>query len=174
MYWRLGQCYRRYYYSRDWYPHLLNVGKYASGIMVVWMFYFPILTGAGVSNMIWLQLYVLCTLYMLGWDLVMDWGLFSLTTLRFRERRLYPKRFYVYAVIGDVFLRFNWILTMLPVQALETSVLSAETIISVSSFLEIFRRAFWTLFRIENEKFSNIEKYRQVDFVPKIPNLIID
>ena len=84
------------------------------------------------------------------------------------------------AVVGDLLLRFNWILTLLPIQSLvsiqpfSNPHLGVEFLLFLTSFLEIFRRAFWTLFRIENEKFSNVEKYRQVDFVPKIPNLIVE
>ena len=52
--------------------------------------------------------------------------------------------------------------------------LQVELILLIASLLEIFRRAQWTLFRVENEKVSNIEKYRQVDFVPKMPKVIMD
>lgn len=174
IYWRLAQCLRRYYVSKDYYPHLLNAGKYALALVVLWLIYLRELIGVDVSLVIWIQLYILSTLYMLTWDLVVDWGLFSLHNFQLRDRRLYPRSYYILAVLGDTILRFNWILTLLPVHTLQNPFLDVEAVVLISSFLEISRRAFWTLFRVENEKFSNIEKYRQVDFVPKIPTLIVD
>lgn len=174
IYWRMAQCLNRYYASKDYYPHLLNAGKYALALVVLWLIYARELADVGIPLVIWSQLYILSTLYMLAWDLVVDWGLFSLSTFQLRDRRLYPKHYYILAAIADTVLRFNWILTVLPVTALSNPFLPVEAVVFISSFLEICRRAFWTLFRVENEKFSNIEKYRQVDFVPKIPTLIVD
>ena len=174
IYWRMMQCLSRYYVSKDYYPHLLNAGKYALALAVLWLIYLRELIGYDISLVIWSQLYILSTLYMLTWDLVVDWGLFSLHNFQLRERRLYPRVYYILAVLGDTVLRFNWILTLLPMHTLQNPFMDVEAVVLLSSFLEICRRAFWTLFRVENEKFSNIEKYRQVDFVPKIPTLIVD
>jgi len=35
---------------------------------------------------------------------------------------------------------------------------------------EAFRRALWSLFRVENENVNNFEKYRTIMEIPKLPD----
>ena len=173
--WRLAQCLNKFYYTRNWYPHLLNAGKYLSGLFVVVIFFYPFTTQEPYRTIVWVMAYVVATLYMLTWDLVMDWGLISFKApWELREKQTYPKNFYLFAMISNTVLRFAWTITILPVSVLENPFVEVELILFFVCIFEIFRRAQWTLIRIENEKFSNIDKFRRVDFVPKLPRLIID
>ena len=172
---RFFQCLNRYYYTREKFPHLYNAGKYLSGMFVVACFYNPFVSNSAVKTAIWVFSYVFATTYMMMWDICMDWGFVKLESrLKLRKKQTYPLEMYMIAVVSDIILRFGWTLSILPGQFLENPVLQVEILLVIVSLLEIARRAQWTLFRVENEKFSNVEKYRQVDFVPKLPRLIID
>ena len=80
----------------------------------------------------------------------------------------YPKKFYYIAALLNLILRFDFIFTM-------TFVLYGgdgfgyEIIIGLAALGEIYRRAQWTLFRVENERMTNEEQYRDVDIVPRLP-----
>jgi hypothetical protein len=173
--WRFAQCLNKFYYTGNWYPHLLNAGKYLSGLAVVLIFFYPFTVQEPYRTIIWASVYSIATLYMLTWDLVMDWGLISLRApCQLREKQTYSKKFYIFAMISNTVLRFAWTITIVPVSYLENPFVEVELILFFLCVLEIMRRAQWTLIRIENEKFSNLEKFRRVDFVPKMARLIID
>ena len=173
--WRFAQCLNKFYYTKNWYPHLLNAGKYVSGLVVVLNSFYPVVEAEPYRTIIWVAVYVIATSYMLTWDLMMDWGLISIRSpLTLREKRTYPRNFYLFAMVTNTLLRFAWTITLVPVSFLENPFVEVELILFVLCLFEILRRAQWTLLRIENEKFSNIDKFRRVDFVPKLPRLIID
>ena len=172
---RFLQCLNRYYYTKETFPHMYNAGKYASGILVVVCFYNPFVENKSAKTALWILSYLVATIYMMCWDIGMDWGLIKLESrLKLRKKQTYPLPMYMIAVVSDIILRFGWTLSILPIHFLENTDLNVDILLVMVSLLEISRRAQWTIFRVENEKFSNIEKYRQVDFVPKLPRLIID
>jgi len=175
-YWfRLLQCLNRYYYTRQAFPHLYNAGKYISGIVVVVCFYNPFISNTGAKTAVWVVSYLVATGYMMVWDIGVDWGLVKLESrLKLRKKQTYPLEMYMIAVVSDIILRFGWTLSVLPLHFLQNPLMDVNILLVIVSLLEIARRAQWTIFRVENEKFSNVEKYRQVDFVPKLPRLIID
>lgn len=172
--WRFLQCLNRFYVTKQWFPHLVNAGKYASGIIAVSLSYFPVSSDPSTSLFIYVIVYVVATVYLFSWDVLMDFGFRRFFTAEGRSKCLFPRWYYYYIFISNLILRYAWFLTVMPATMLTNPYLQVELILLIVSLLEIFRRAQWTLFRVENEKFSNIEKYRQVDFVPKMPKVIID
>merc|ERR1711970_549480 len=76
---RFVQCLRRYYDSGKWYPHLVNAGKYATGICNILLSNLYLSQGASKPWIWWF--YILGNLinscYVFIWDIKMDWGFFE-------------------------------------------------------------------------------------------------
>ena len=172
--WRFLQCLNRFYVTKQWFPHLVNAGKYASGLIAISLSYFPVSSDPHTSLFIYVIVYVVATVYLFTWDILMDFGFRRFFKPEGRRKRLFPRWYYYYIFISNLLLRYAWFITVMPSSMLTNPYLQVELILLIASLLEIFRRGQWTLFRVENEKFSNIEKYRHVDFVPKLPKVIID
>lgn len=73
---RFVQCLRRYYDSGKWYPHLVNGGKYATGICNILLSSLYLTRGA---SMPWIWYFyiignVINSCYVFIWDIKMDWG----------------------------------------------------------------------------------------------------
>ena len=172
--WRFLQCWNRFYYTRQWFPHLVNAGKYSFGILTVTVTYFEAQFDPTHRHVVLIIVFILATLYMLLWDVFMDFGFRRFFTAVGRKQCLYPHWVYYYVCICNVFLRMTWCLTLIPKSWMVNSYLQVEVLLLLVCLLELLRRAQWALLRIENEKFSNIEKYRNEDFVPKMPKIIVD
>ena len=172
--WRFLQCLNRYYVTKQWFPHIVNAGKYASGLIAISLSYFHATSNASESLLIYVVVYVVATVYLFTWDILMDFGFRRFFRAEGRKQKLFPNYYYYYIFTSNLLLRYAWFLTVIPSSMITNPYLQVELILLIASLLEIFRRAQWTLFRVENEKFSNIEKYRQVDFVPKMPKVIMD
>lgn len=67
------------------------------------------------------------------------------------------------AIVADLFLRFAWTLTLIPPQSSRTLPLYLQPFTMVG---ELFRRTFWSFFRLENEHLRNTQGFRRVDFIP--------
>ena len=80
----------------------------------------------------------------------------------------YGQYFYYYAMVSDLLLRFTWLITIFPLG--EPG--SPFNNFKVMSFLiilgEVFRRAQWSLIRVENEQNNNFERYRTIPIIPPI------
>jgi hypothetical protein len=63
-------------------------------------------------------------------------------------------------------LRFLWALPMLPM--LPGWLHNSQILVSIITIGEGYRRAQWTIIRIENEQVSNLEKYRQMLEIPAV------
>lgn len=69
-------------------------------------------------------------------------------------------------MIGDLILRFLWTLS---ISLIEMGYLSNETIVTILSPLEVFRRFVWNFFRLENEHLNNCGNFRAVRDISVIP-----
>eukprot|EP00924_Labyrinthula_sp_SR-Ha-C_P007683 snap_masked-scaffold_28-processed-gene-0.11-mRNA-1 protein AED:0.28 eAED:0.30 QI:0/0/0/0.5/1/1/2/0/122 len=86
---------------------------------------------------------------------------------------MYPtKKVYLVAAVLDLFLRFSWCLTIIP-EVSEVLGLTGKDhrgwkniVLWSLGGLEIFRRTYWTLLRVEFEHLYNSQGYRRVDFIP--------
>jgi hypothetical protein len=103
---RMAQCMRRWYDSGAYNPHVFNIIKYmAALVVVVW--------GEFVSGYDpwYITFIVLTTLYKWWWDVVMDWGLCSLSSFHtppygLRTKLMYKDAsVYYFCVALDLVLR---------------------------------------------------------------------
>ena len=74
----------------------------------------------------------------------------------------FPKWVYYPAVVVDPLLRFNWVFYVIFTGELQHSAILSFFV----SLAEIFRRAFWALFRVENEHMTNVGMFRASRDVP--------
>lgn len=101
-------------------------------------------------------------MYCLIWDFYMDWGLLRSQEKGKRYLRpqlLYPTWFYYYAMVSNAIMRFFWILGVIP---FSDGINKSQLILFIQSLVEGFRRAQWSLIRIENENVNNFERYRTI------------
>mmetsp|Transcript_33494 Transcript_33494/g.32952 ORF Transcript_33494/g.32952 Transcript_33494/m.32952 type:complete len:180 (-) Transcript_33494:8-547(-) len=163
---RFWQCVNKWWYTGDAFPHLVNAGKYFASIVMICSNYFYGLNPE-MKN-ITIGLYLFATTYSYIWDIIMDWGLLRDKRL-LREQILYPPSYYYFSSVTNLILRFAWVLSFLPPSYWPATFRSIEGLTLVLGVLEIYRRAQWSLFRLENENINNYEKYRTVLEVPRLP-----
>ncbi|XP_048415006.1 xenotropic and polytropic retrovirus receptor 1 homolog [Stegostoma tigrinum] len=176
---RFAQCLRRYRDSRDAFPHLANAGKYSTVfIMVTFAALYStekersqLTIGVKVYFYLWAVTTCVSTIFTIGWDLRMDWGLLDKNTKEnkyLREETVYQNKIYYYcAMIQDVILRIAWALNILFVQNKNSVV--AEIISTTLAPLEVFRRFVWNFFRLENEHLNNCGEFRAVRDISIMP-----
>lgn len=154
--WRLLQCFRRYYDSRQAFPHLANGAKYALTILQyatlsMWRNDKPneVLKGAFITFA------TISSLVSIFWDVVMDWSLlnpyakwpFIRDTIGFKRPWVY-----YFAMFIDPPLRFSWVFYIIYANEIQHSALLSFLI----SVAEVFRRFIWCFFRMENEHCGNV------------------
>lgn len=80
-----------------------------------------------------------------------------------RENMAFKNAWWYYgAMIIDPILRFNWIFYVIVPGQLQTSALLSFCV----AFSEVCRRGIWTIFRVENEHCTNVERFRASRDVP--------
>ncbi|XP_032904677.1 xenotropic and polytropic retrovirus receptor 1 homolog [Amblyraja radiata] len=176
---RFTQCLRRYRDSRDAFPHLANAGKYSTVfIMVTFAALYStekersqLTVGVKVYFYLWAVTTCVSTIFTIGWDLKMDWGLLDRKTKEnkfLREETVYYYKVYYYAaMIQDVILRVAWALNILFTNTKQSEV--AEIISTTLAPLEVFRRFVWNFFRLENEHLNNCGHFRAVRDISIMP-----
>ncbi|KAG5896367.1 hypothetical protein JTB14_005845 [Gonioctena quinquepunctata] len=168
---RFAQCLRRYYDTKEAFPHLVNAGKYSTTFLVV---IFATLKYYGKSSdnpfvFLWIASQILSSSYAYTWDIKMDWGLFDKSAGEntfLREEIVYSSTFYYFAIIEDFVLRFAWTISL---YLTEYGYVSGDIMTSVLSPLEVFRRFVWNFFRLENEHLNNCGKFRAVRDISVAP-----
>jgi hypothetical protein len=179
---RFLQCLRRYRDSQKFHPHLVNAGKYFSSIAALMFAYLdakilangqPYATSWNYFRVLWIVANFISTVYKLGWDMYMDFGL-----LRFgkgikypglrREIIFHPFWYYV-AMVQNFLLRFTWVPMIFINNYLGSQISVSKSgfwVDLLSGSLEIFRRCVWNIFRLENEHLNNVEEYRATIDLP--------
>ena len=110
---------------------------------------------------------IFTTLYSYAWDLVMDWGLLRKGLLR--ERLFYPEWLYYFSIVTNLILRFLWVVPLVVrSKQLPPIMRDLNFVFFLLAFLECYRRAQWSLFRVENENINNYEKYRVIQDIPRV------
>jgi len=163
--WRALQCLRRYYDTRNVFPHLVNCGKYGMTILYyVALSIYRIDHGKGHLE-VFITFATINAIYCSIWDLLMDWSLLQphATKKYLRDVRGYKNPNYYYAaMILDPIFRFNWIF-----YAIYTHNLQHSTFVSfLVALSEVTRRGVWVLFRVENEHCSNVARNKASRDVP--------
>mmetsp|Transcript_19837 Transcript_19837/g.43353 ORF Transcript_19837/g.43353 Transcript_19837/m.43353 type:complete len:810 (-) Transcript_19837:44-2473(-) len=172
---RLVQCLRRYKDTGQRFPHLANVGKYLTSLLVSVVAFVNWEQNWGWSaETAWHTLlfsYLTATVYSLVWDLYMDWGLlpdFPRSRKLLRVNMMYPPWVYRVLAVADVLGRSTWAANLMPNGALFSGKVEREIFQLTISAIEVVRRAFWTVLRVEHEQLTNVSKYRDVLWLPPL------
>lgn len=168
---RFWQCINRFYYTKLWFPHLVNAGKYLTSIAMIVASYFRT-RGPGYLTA-YICIGLLSTAYSYAWDLKMDWGLLRGTQpgkRLLRDKLKFPASFYYFSMISNLALRLAWVLTLIPSTSLPVIIQKTDGMFFLLAVAEAYRRAQWSLFRVENENVNNFEKYRSIMEIPKLPD----
>ncbi|KAG8384674.1 hypothetical protein BUALT_Bualt04G0142600 [Buddleja alternifolia] len=107
------------------------------------------------------------TIYSTYWDIVIDWGLLRKNSKNpwLRDKLLISnKAVYFLAVVVNILLRLVWMQLVLDFN--DAPFLHRRAMVAVVACLEIIRRGIWNFFRLENEHFNNVGKYRAFKSVP--------
>lgn len=165
-FWRLMQCFRRYYDTKMANPHLLNSIKYGAQMLTTLIsFAFKRSDEKGVLAL-WFIVATLTAIYASWWDYCKDWGLLQPGSKnRFlRDDLLYRKWWYYVALATNFPLRMMWLITISYGGFQITT--NMRLIVLIAAILEIFRRIQWNIFRVENEQSNNCGMFRAVKDVP--------
>lgn len=153
--WRFLQCWRRYADTLDWFPHLLNAGKYSFTIL-----YYMSLSLARISphdsglKAMFIVFALINGLYTASWDVLMD---FSLSPAwKPRSVMVFPEWTYYFIMIADPIMRQNWVLYAVFWDKKE----EGAFISYIVALIEALRRIMWVIFRVENEHAANISRCR--------------
>jgi len=157
--WRLLQCLRRYYDTRNVFPHLINGGKYLFTILVYMTLSLWRIDKGDSAKAGFIFCAIIYGLYTSSWDLFLDWSLlhpyarspFLRNELGFRHAWVYYM-----AMVLDPILRNSWIFYVIYPQNIQQSAGLSFYV----ALAEVFRRAMWNFFRVENEHCTNVGKFR--------------
>lgn len=163
--WRAFQCIRRYYDSRNWFPHLANSGKYAFTILYGMSLSLYRIDDTAALRGLFIFFATINAAYCSTWDIAMDWSLgnpyatypFLRNTLGFHHAWIYYA-----AMVVDPILRFSWVFYAIFGNEFQHSTLMSFLI----ALAEVIRRGIWALFRVENEHCSNVGSFRASRDVP--------
>ncbi|KAK3359866.1 EXS family-domain-containing protein [Lasiosphaeria hispida] len=163
--WRALQCIRRYYDTKNVFPHLVNCGKYIMSILAAVLLSIYRIDGTRVNLSFFITFAALNAVYCSIWDLFMDFSLLQAHARRPLLRGITAlKQTWVYYLIMviDPILRFSWIF-----YAIFTHNTQHSTVVSFFvAFAEVVRRGMWTLLRVENEHCSNVAQYKASRDIP--------
>ncbi|CZR68201.1 related to SYG1 protein [Phialocephala subalpina] len=163
--WRALQCIRRYFDTRNVFPHLVNCGKYTFTILSYVTLSIYRIDQKGHNLAVFILFSALNSIYTSIWDLLMDWSLLQpyATKKYLRDVRGFKNMYWYYAaMILDPILRFNWIFYAIYTQDIQHSTICSFLV----AFSEVTRRGMWTLFRVENEHCANVAHFKASRDVP--------
>lgn len=151
---RFIQCCRKY---RDMWmdKDFFNALKYAVSICAVFASSWAIIEDSVIFALVtWILIATVSAIYSYYWDITNDWKASS-------KDKIIPRKYMRIAVVINLFLRFNWILTI------STFIIFNQLFISfLLGCLEVIRRYMWALFRMELEHTHNMENFRATKDIP--------
>ncbi|KAI0035805.1 EXS family-domain-containing protein [Vararia minispora EC-137] len=162
---RLVQSIRRWIDS-GLYTHLINGGKYGSGIIYYLFYYLWRHNGAihDASFVLFCLFGAIYVAYATIWDFLMDWSVLK-PHARYpllRNDVLYLRYIpaYYVALATNIVVRLAWIFYV-PADGPNSALRSF-----IISMLEILRRWQWNFYRLENEHRGNTDQYRMTREIP--------
>ncbi|KAL1841452.1 hypothetical protein VTJ49DRAFT_7067 [Mycothermus thermophilus] len=163
--WRALQCIRRYYDTRNWFPHLANCGKYTMTIITaVWLSLYRI--GDSHTNLsLFITFATINAVYCSVWDIFMDFALLQPNARKKFLRNitaLRPVWIYYAIMVIDPILRFSWVFYAIFTHNTQHSTLVTFFV----AMAEVVRRGLWTIFRVENEHCGNVANYKAARDTP--------
>jgi hypothetical protein len=178
-FWRFNQNMRRFYDTRERFPHLANAFKYfLAQTVIVCSSFNPTLLSSdselGAFRMVWLLVCVASSGFAYVWDIYMDWGLGRWHNKSgyplLRDTLMYHRPSYYYAaMVADLLLRMLWLVNIIPFPfntVLSKVVANKHLLTPILIMLELMRRCLWGFFRLENEHINNSWGFRTNDYVP--------
>ncbi|CAH0005264.1 unnamed protein product [Clonostachys byssicola] len=163
--WRFLQCLRRYYDTRNVFPHLANGGKYTMSIMAAVTLSMYRIENTREKLALFITFSLLNSIYCSIWDLFMDFSLLQAGArhIGLRDILALKKRWPYYTIIVlDPLIRFAWIFYAIFTHDRQHSTLCSFFV----AFAEVLRRGMWTCFRVENEHCGNVSQYKASRDVP--------
>lgn len=163
--WRSFQCLRRYFDTRNVFPHIANLGKYSFSILYYMTLSLYRIQRVDQPRAIFITCASINSVYASIWDLAMDWSLCNpYSKNRFLRDSLAFHSHWVYylAMAIDPILRFNWILYAISPHGYQHSAILSFFL----AFSEVCRRGMWSIFRVENEHCTNVSRFRASRDVP--------
>ncbi|KAK5319489.1 Xenotropic and polytropic retrovirus receptor 1 [Exophiala xenobiotica] len=163
--WRALQCLRRYYDSRNWFPHLANFAKYCCNILYYMTLSMYRIEMSNRMRAVFITFAAVNGIYCAFWDVYLDFSLGNYWAKHpFLRDRLAYKKVWVYyvAIVADVVLRQQWIFYAIFISDLQHSAVMSFFV----SLAEVLRRGLWSLFRVENEHCNNVGKFRASRDIP--------
>ncbi|KAG0378862.1 hypothetical protein BGX24_002578 [Mortierella sp. AD032] len=166
---RFMQCLRRYRDTLEWFPHLLNAGKYTFSLVQLFVYFSFRHYGGNRLKAAYIVISLITSCYTFGWDIHMDWGLFQFGKHGggaygnpfLRPELVYSRKWVYYlAIVLDFLGRFSWILRFVPMNV-NVMVLSFSL-----ALVEVLRRWMWNFFRLENEHLNNCGHFRAIKDIP--------
>ncbi|KAG0226777.1 hypothetical protein BGW42_003429 [Actinomortierella wolfii] len=166
---RFLQCLRRYRDTLEWFPHLLNAGKYFTSLINLFVYFSYRHYGSLELKAMWILCSFLTSVYTFTWDVYMDWGLFqfgkhgggAVGRPFLRQELVYPHTWVYYAaIVFDFVGRFSWV-SRLFLKHIDVYILSFSL-----ALLEMLRRWVWNFFRLENEHINNVGQFRAIKDIP--------
>ena len=174
-YWfRFAQSVKKYINLKIHY-HKLNSFRYFFMLIAVgsYVIYYKLKKYYYWTKYLYITVYTLGTLYSYWLDLYLDWGLLRSNEKGkrgLRQKIFYPRRFYYFAMITNLFMRFAWIINLFT-EGYPDWFTNSQMNFLFLSVVEALRRAQWALIRIENENVNNFERYRNVLQIPEFKDL---
>lgn len=165
---RVLQCLNLAYHSKD--PEdrkflLLNALKFMMLINSnVWAF---VMRFTSWAEYVWWGSVVVSTACFYVWDILRDFCLFQKGSKNYplRDNMAYPKWFYYFAAIANLFLRCAWVIQMTPISMFNTPV-EKNLITTISGIIESFRRCLWNMMKIEVEHLKLVGSFAAIQNVP--------
>ncbi|KAF9137892.1 hypothetical protein BGX30_009797, partial [Mortierella sp. GBA39] len=166
---RFLQCLRRYRDTLEWFPHLLNAGKYTCSLLQILVYFSFRHYGGNSLKAGYIVISLITSTYTFAWDIHMDWGLFqfgkhggaAFGNPFLRPELVYSRKWVYYlAIVLDFFGRFSWILRFV---AVNVNVMVLSFILAL---VEVLRRWMWNFFRLENEHLNNCGHFRAIKDIP--------
>jgi xenotropic and polytropic retrovirus receptor 1 len=163
--WRALQCLRRYYDSRNWFPHLANFSKYCGNILYYMTLSMYRIHMSSKMRAVFIGFAAVNSIYCSFWDVAMDFSLGNpWATYPFLRDQLGYRRVWVYylAAAADVVLRQQWVFYAIFAPNYPYGALLSFGV----GLAEVLRRGMWSLFRVENEHCNNVGKFRASRDIP--------
>ncbi|XP_073310364.1 phosphate transporter PHO1 homolog 9-like [Primulina huaijiensis] len=163
---RVLQCLRRLFEEKDLIQGLNSLKYFSTVVALVFRTIYDLRRGTFWKIMAASSSGV-TTIFSTYWDIVMDWGLLQKNSRNpwLRDKLLVPnKAVYFVAIVVNILLRLVWMQLVLDFN--EAPFIHRRAMIALVGCLEILRRGIWNFFRLENEHFNNVEKYRAYKSTP--------
>lgn len=163
--WRILQCIRRYWDSKQAFPHLVNMMKYLFVAATAITLTFLRLDDEEMNLHLYIAFATTSAIFVALWDIILDFSLLQAGSqyLGLRNVLAFEMPWVYYAVIIiDPLLRFSWI----PLAIFANDVINGTWIAFTVACVEVTRRGLWALFRVENEHCTNIGDHRASREIP--------